>query len=165
VKKRLMAPVTLALTATATAQVEADIRQVLLAKNANVYRYSMNRSNIGLFVEQTTDKDAALADYLSRLGGAGIIYCSTRSKVEEVYNKLRQRYLVGYYHGGLASDQRKTLQQQFSQNKLKLLVATNAFGMGINKEDIRFVIHYDLPDSLENYSQEIGRAGRDGKQS
>ena len=135
VKKRLKAPVTLALTATATAQVEADIRQV------------------------------ALADYLSRLGGAGIIYCSTRSKVEEVYNKLRQRYLVGYYHGGLASAQRKTLQQQFSQNKLKLLVATNAFGMGINKEDIRFVIHYDLPDSLENYSQEIGRAGRDGKQS
>jgi ATP-dependent DNA helicase RecQ len=165
VKKRLKAPVTLALTATATAQVEADIRQVLLAKNANVYRYSMNRSNIGLFVEKTSDKDAALADYLSRLGGAGIIYCSTRSKVEEVYNKLRQRYSVGYYHGGLASDQRKTLQQQFSQNKLKLLVATNAFGMGINKEDIRFVIHYDLPDSLENYSQEIGRAGRDGKQS
>ncbi|WP_313540770.1 helicase-related protein, partial [Enterococcus sp.] len=78
------------------------------------------------------------------------------------YQSLKSSYAIGFYHGGLASDQRKMLQQQFSQNQLTLLVATNAFGMGINKSDIRFVIHYDLPDSLENYSQEIGRAGRDG---
>ena len=101
--------------------------------------------------------------YLQQLSGAGIIYCATRNKVEELYQKLRGKYSVGYYHGGLASDQRKVLQQQFSRNELQLLIATNAFGMGINKQDIRFVIHYDLPDSLENYSQEIGRAGRDGK--
>ncbi|OTN77126.1 hypothetical protein A5886_002206 [Enterococcus sp. 8G7_MSG3316] len=161
-RNKLHSPTTLALTATATKEVEADIRHYLLQGEVAVFRYSMNRSNIGLIVEKTTDKQATLRNYLARLNGAGIIYCATRNQVEEVYQSLKNDFAVGFYHGGLASDQRKMLQQQFSQNQLKLLVATNAFGMGINKSDIRFVIHYDLPDSLENYSQEIGRAGRDG---
>ncbi|WP_430609605.1 RecQ family ATP-dependent DNA helicase [Enterococcus sp. DIV0876] len=161
-RKKLHFPTTLALTATATKEVEADIRKYLLQGEVAVFRYSMNRSNIGLIVEKTTDKLSTLQSYLKRLNGAGIIYCATRNQVEEVYRSLKKDYAVGFYHGGLASDQRKMLQQQFSQNQLQLLVATNAFGMGINKSDIRFVIHYDLPDSLENYSQEIGRAGRDG---
>ncbi|WP_312541198.1 ATP-dependent DNA helicase RecQ [Enterococcus sp.] len=161
-RQQLHHPTTLALTATATKEVEADIRRYLLPGEAAVFRYSMNRSNIGLIVEKTTDKMATLRSYVARLNGAGIIYCATRHQVEEVYQSLKSSYAIGFYHGGLASDQRKMLQQQFSQNQLTLLVATNAFGMGINKSDIRFVIHYDLPDSLENYSQEIGRAGRDG---
>ena len=80
--------------------------------------------------------------YLQQLSGAGIIYCATRNKVEELYQKLRGKYSVGYYHGGLASDQRKVLQQQFSRNELQLLIATNAFGMGINKT------RYSLCDPL-----------------
>ncbi|MBM7174003.1 ATP-dependent DNA helicase RecQ, partial [Streptomyces sp. G44] len=143
-----------------------DIQQNLLGKTHQVFRYGMDRKNIGLIVDKSgEEKDTLLMHYLQQLSGAGIIYCATRNKVEELYQKLRGKYSVGYYHGGLASDQRKVLQQQFSRNELQLLIATNAFGMGINKQDIRFVIHYDLPDSLENYSQEIGRAGRDGKQS
>ena len=166
VKQQLKAPTTLALTATATEQVARDIQQNLLGKTHQVFRYGMDRKNIGLIVDKSgEEKDTLLMHYLQQLSGAGIIYCATRNKVEELYQKLRGKYSVGYYHGGLASDQRKVLQQQFSRNELQLLIATNAFGMGINKQDIRFVIHYDLPDSLENYSQEIGRAGRDGKQS
>jgi ATP-dependent DNA helicase RecQ len=166
VKQSLGEPTTLALTATATEQVAQDIQRNILETRSQVLRYPMDRPNIGLIVaDHFEDKDEHLAYYLGQLSGAGIIYCATRNKVEELYQKLRNRFSVGYYHGGLASDQRKILQQQFSRNELQLLIATNAFGMGINKQDIRFVIHYDLPDSLENYSQEIGRAGRDGKQS
>ena len=115
--------------------------------------------------EKTNDKVAALLKYLKELSGTGIIYCATRVQVEELYERLKSDYAIGYYHGGLSSNQRRLLQTQFQKNQLQLLVATNAFGMGINKPDIRFVIHYDLPDNLESYVQEIGRAGRDGEPS
>lgn len=82
-----------------------------------------------------------------------------------MYHLFRERFTVGYYHGGLDAAQRRQLQQQFVKNQLQFLIATNAFGMGIDKSDIRYVIHYDLPDSLENYVQEIGRAGRDQEES
>lgn len=164
-KQQLKNPVTLALTATATQKVAFDIEQVLLDGDPQILRKSMNRKNIGLIVEKTEDKLSSLRNYLDQLKGSGIIYCATRKQVEELYQQLKDRLAIGYYHGGLETSQRRLLQQQFTSNQLQVLIATNAFGMGINKKDIRFVIHYDLPDSLENYSQEIGRAGRDNKQS
>lgn len=165
VKKALGAPVTLALTATATPKVANDIRDLLLDHEGLLVQQPLDRQNIALAVTITDDKETALRQALAEYDGSGIIYCATRKTVEALYQKLREDYSVGYYHGGLEADQRRLLQQQFISGRLKLLVATNAFGMGINKPDIRFVIHYELSDSLENYLQEIGRAGRDGKQS
>lgn len=165
IKSQLGSPVTLALTATATKGIQKDISELLLQRQPFVYSSSVDRPNIALFVEETTDKEERLRELLTELKGAGIIYCATRKTVEKVCESLRGSFAVGYYHGGLPADQRKLLQQQFTQGRLQLLVATNAFGMGINKNDIRFIIHYDLADSLENYTQEIGRAGRDGQPS
>ena len=164
IKRALRNPTTLALTASAPPKVKGEIREVLLNENYLVYESPVNRANIYLQVEKTQDKITTLKDYLKNLSGAGIIYCATRHQVEDLYFLLKDEYQVGYYHGGLSSDQRSLLQAQFQQNRLQLLVATNAFGMGINKPDIRFVIHFDLPDNLESYVQEIGRAARDGKQ-
>ena len=164
-KAQLNHPVTLALTATANAQVESDIQRFLMGPETIVFRQSANRSNIALLVEKTTDKEAALQATLSKISGATIIYCATRKQVERLYGSLKTTYRIGYYHGGLDYQQRSLLQKQFHDQELQFLIATNAFGMGINKRDIRYVIHYDLPDSMENYIQEIGRAGRDQQQS
>lgn len=165
VKKQLHHPITLALTASATLKVKAEIQALLLHQDAKVLELPVNRPNIYLQVEKTIDKEGMLLEYLKNLSGTGIIYCATRTQVEVLYERLKNDYLIGYYHGGLSSNQRRLLQTQFQNNQLQLLVATNAFGMGINKPDIRFVIHYDLPDNLESYVQEIGRAGRDGQPS
>lgn len=165
VKKQLHDPTTLALTASAPPKVKAEIQELLLHPDAQVFELPVNRPNIYLQVEKTNDKEAVLLKYLKELSGSGIIYCATRVQVEELYERLKKDYSIGYYHGGLSSNQRRLLQTQFQKNQLQLLVATNAFGMGINKPDIRFVIHYDLPDNLESYVQEIGRAGRDGEPS
>lgn len=165
VKAQLNHPVTLALTATANEQVEADIKQFLIGEATTVFRQSANRSNIALLVEKTNDKEVVLQETLKKIAGATIIYCATRKQVERLYDVLKGAYSVGYYHGGLDYQQRSLLQKQFHDQELQFLIATNAFGMGINKSDIRYVIHYDLPDSMENYIQEIGRAGRDQEQS
>ncbi|MFV0557043.1 MAG: RecQ family ATP-dependent DNA helicase [Enterococcus sp.] len=166
IKAQLNHPVTLALTATATNLVQQEISNLLMnSQKMFTYKESVNRENIALFVEVTEDKVVALRSYLNRFQGSGIIYCATRKQVEFLYQELRQDYPLGYYHGGLQSSQRRNLQQQFVSGKLRILVATNAFGMGINKADIQFVIHYELADSLENYLQEIGRAGRNGEQA
>lgn len=163
VKEQLGNPVVLALTATATPAVTEDIQKLLLNDTGQVFRHSADRPNIAYFVEQPADKIAWVKNYLSQTKGSGLIYCATRQGVEELYQALSGTFSCGYYHGGLASDQRRLLQQQFLQGQLRFLIATNAFGMGINKPDLRFVLHYDLPDSPENYLQESGRAGRDGK--
>ncbi len=163
--KRLGSPVTLALTATATTVVQQDIEKVLFVLPPQVVRHSVNRKNISLFVRKTEDKDEELATLMKQANGSMIIYCATKKEVERLYQLYRGSFSVGYYHGGLDASQRRQLQLQFSQNKLQFLVATNAFGMGIDKPDIRTVVHYDLPDSLENYVQEIGRAGRDQQPS
>ncbi|EOH80511.1 RecQ family ATP-dependent DNA helicase [Enterococcus malodoratus] len=154
----------LALTATATKTVREDIQRLLFDHAVPEVIYSVDRPNISFFVYQE-DKYKRLQKLLGSLDGSGIIYCATRKKVEELYEALKQNYAIAYYHGGLSGQERRMLQQQFLSGDLQLLIATNAFGMGINKENIRFVIHYDLPDSPENYLQEVGRAGRDGNPS
>lgn len=164
-KRFLDNPLTLALTATATSDVEADMKQQLLQPAPAVFRESANRQNIALFVRETTNKNASLHEILAQIEGATIIYCATRKQVEALYQELKTHYAIGYYHGGLNYQQRSLLQTQFQKGELQFLVATNAFGMGIDKSDIRFVIHYDLSDTVENYLQEIGRAGRDQAQS
>ncbi|AYW48322.1 recombinase RecQ [Tetragenococcus osmophilus] len=164
-KQRLNNPVTLALTATATAKVKEEIKSALLDKDAVEFCDSVDRPNVSLSVLFTRAKLEELKRLLSAATGSVLIYCATRKKVEELYYQLKKDYIVGYYHGGLDSSQRRLLQQQFIQDHLQFLVCTSAFGMGVDKPDIRMVIHYDLPDSLENYMQEIGRSGRDQKDS
>lgn len=163
-KQQLKNPVTLALTASATAEVRQDIKNNLLFHPEEMI-HSMDRPNIALLVDQVEDKLNELKNTLEKQTGSGIIYCATRKQVEMLYEELRDQFSIGYYHGGLENNQRRMLQQQFLDNQLQFLIATNAFGMGINKPDVRLVLHYDLPDSLENYLQEIGRAGRDDQQS
>jgi ATP-dependent DNA helicase RecQ len=165
VKKRLGSPVTLALTATATEQVRIDIKKSLLSGRMNEFVYSVDRPNIALFVKKSENKLAELEELLMNIDEPTIIYCATRKKVEELYGHFCENYSIGYYHGGLSTGERSLLQKQFKENYLQILIATNAFGMGIDKPDIRYVLHYDLPDSVENYVQEIGRAGRDGQES
>ncbi|NBA62057.1 RecQ family ATP-dependent DNA helicase [Enterococcus mundtii] len=165
VAKELGSPTTLALTATATRPVQEEIEHILFRTKPALVKHSVNRENISLFVFHTDEKDQQLRQLMAQADGAMIIYCATKKEVERLYQLFRKDYAVGYYHGGLDASQRRQLQQQFSQNQLQFLIATNAFGMGIDKADIRYVIHYDLPDSLENYMQEIGRAGRDQRPS
>ena len=163
--KFVEASLVLALTATATKAVRQDIQRLLFTrKAAEEYIYSVDRPNISFFVYQE-DKLKKLQELVESLRGAGIVYCATRKKVEELYQLLKSNHSVAYYHGGLSGQERRILQQQFIAGDLRLLIATNAFGMGINKDNIRYVIHYDLPDSPENYLQEVGRAGRDGQAS
>ncbi|WP_455661300.1 RecQ family ATP-dependent DNA helicase [Pradoshia sp.] len=167
IREALGNPVTLALTATATKEVQADIVHNLSIHNANVMVYEVNRENIGILVErveESEDKRERLYAYLRSLKGAGIIYVSSRKLAESLCSELLDEgyQKVGFYHGGMDTNDRILIQQQFAVGQLRLVVATNAFGMGINLENLRFVVHYNMPASMESYVQEIGRAGRDG---
>ncbi len=156
-----------ALTATAVPEVQADIIALLKLKDPAVYKASFNRKNLVYCVRPKTDAYGQLLQYLSsHRGESGIIYCFSQKSTESLANKLQKVGLQALpYHAGMDPVIRAETQERFIKNDIDVVVATIAFGMGIDKPDIRFVIHYDLPKNIETYSQETGRAGRDGLQS
>ncbi len=164
VRKRFPQAVCLALTATATARVRADIKSSLGFSQHNEFVASFNREN--LYIEVRPKQDAAIQTlrFLERFKDqSGIIYCFSRKQVDELaYYLERHGHKARPYHAGLEDDERRRNQEAFIRDDIQIIVATIAFGMGINKPDVRFVLHYDLPKSIEGYYQEIGRAGRDG---
>jgi ATP-dependent DNA helicase RecQ len=156
----------LALTATATSEVVNDIQEKLLFKKKNVLQKSFERKNLAYIVQQEEDKLPRLVKIANNIKGTGIVYVRNRKKTQEIANYLKSHKIAAdFYHAGLEGKIRDTKQQNWIENKTRIIVCTNAFGMGIDKPDVRFVVHLDLPDSLEAYFQEAGRAGRDEKKA
>ena len=152
----------LALTATATPEVVKDIQLRLEFKTENVFQKSFKRANLTYFVVNEEDKNSRMLRIMSRYPGSGIVYVRNRKKTAETADYLRQNGIsADHYHAGLDPRERDRKQQSWMKGETRVMVSTNAFGMGIDKPDVRFVVHLDLPDTLEAYFQEAGRAGRD----
>ena len=154
----------IALTASATKVVADDIQNQLAFKNQKVFRQSFVRNDLRYVVQYEENKIIRLQKLISNIGGSGIIYVRNRKKTEDLASFLKKNKISSLaYHAGLKFEDRQNIQDQWLENKIQVIVATNAFGMGIDKPDVKFVVHLDLPESLEAYFQEAGRAGRDGK--
>jgi len=169
IAQRLGRPPIMALTATATAAVRSDIERQLGMRTPKTTITGFARPNLRLEVRRTVNdgiKDSALEEIFTRAeesGGAGVVYVATVKEGERLYERFKEQFRVGLYHGKLAAAERTATQERFMSGGLTAMIATNAFGLGIDKHDLRFVVHYHFPGSLESYYQEAGRAGRDGK--
>ena len=160
-------PIVSAFTATATKEVREDIVKLLDLNNPKVFISGFDRENLKIIIEKGINKKAYILNYINaNLDSSGIVYCATRKEVDSLYELLDERGLsVTRYHAGLSDDERKVNQEDFVYDRKNIIIATNAFGMGIDKPNIRYVIHYNMPKNIEGYYQEIGRAGRDSEKS